>query len=210
MARQIETIVYNPIVTQNHAHGYKNVRFVENASLGLRLVGFADEIARAKGSRRIDHKGWYADDDRHEVYRGVVYRVPSRDGARYVFGYADPNNDDCALLCFDLETDKMKAAYAADGFAEIFAGESREYNEAYHAGRRCEDIADEIKSMRKKVLLIGEEMRVGKRSGFGSSLPTICDTLRNEIRSLYRSILKARKERDSLISTFGKCQDFTG
>ena len=93
------------------AHGYRNVRWVENVSRGLRLVGFADEIASKEGHRRtIDHRGWFTDEDQcGEIYRGVVYQLPSHGDEKecYVYGYADPNNDDCALLCFDLTGDKM-------------------------------------------------------------------------------------------------------
>ena len=88
------TISYGPAFD---AHGYKWVRFVENVSRGLRLVGFADEIAKAEGSwRSIQHTGWFTDDDQSEKYRGVVYQLPSRGEPLYVYGYADTNNDDCA------------------------------------------------------------------------------------------------------------------
>lgn len=202
----IKAIEYNPVCAP--MHGYKNVRWVENVSRGLRLVGFADEIARAEHSRSIQHTGWFTDDYYSETYRGVVYQLPSRGEPLYVYGYADPNNDDCALLSFDTEADKMEAARAADRFAEIFAEEQRECNEAFQAGRRCEDLADDVAKMRKEALAIGAEMRAARHTV--TEAPTICATLRSKIKSLYRQIQKAREERDELISNFGKHDGFAG
>ena len=201
---KVKAIEYNPAINDpKRMHGYKNVRWIENVSRGLRLVGYADEIAR------IDHKGWYTDDDgsNGETYRGIVYQLPSHGETLYVYGYADPCNDDCALLCFDTETDKLDAARAADRFAEIFAEEQREYSTAWQAGRRAEEIADEVATMRKDALAIGEEMRAAKRAKLEA--PTICATLRGEIMSLYRQIQKARKERDDLIDSYGRSPGFT-
>lgn len=201
-----KVIEYNP---RHESHGYKHVRWVENVSRGLRLVGFADEIARKEGSRGIEHKGWFTIDDCcDEVYRGIVYQIPSHGDEKecYVYGYADPNNDDCALLCFDLTGDKMEAARCADRFAEIFAEESREYHEAWSAGRKADDLAEEVKATRREALAIGEEMRAAKRAELDA--PTICATLRAKVRSAYRQIQKMRKQRAELIDTFGSHPGF--
>lgn len=190
------------------AHGYKHVRWVENASRGLRLVGFADEITRDEGPyRAVRHTGWFTDDDQTEKYRGVVYLLPSRGEPRYVFGYADPNNDDCALLCFgEPENEKPDAARAADRFAEIFAEEACAYSEAWQAGRRVEMINEEIAESRTNVLKIGAEMRQGRKAGL--YLPTACEALRRDIARAYRFIQKLRKERDELIENFGQRPGF--
>lgn len=61
-------------------------RWIERPDLaGLRFVGFADEL-----NRHIGHKGWfqYPGGDPGDVYRGVVYRMPARDGrSQYVEGF---------------------------------------------------------------------------------------------------------------------------
>lgn len=189
-------------------YGYE-IRWVENVSLGLRLVGFADEITRDRG-RRIDHNGWYIHDDGvpGDVYRGVVYQLPSRNGKElYVHGYADPNNDDCALLCFDYSDNKTDAAHHADRFAEIFAEHERDYQRASSARCRYDELASEINDMRREALDIGEEMREAKRANMKA--PTICATLRDKIMSLYRAIQKARKERAQLLDDFGSQEGFT-
>lgn len=205
-----KVIEYNPAF---EAHGYRNVRWVENVSDGLRRVGFADEVTRGEGYPRwIDHKGWFIRDDEGmsgEVYRGVVYQLPSRDGeTQYVYGYDDPNNDDCALLCFEPVTDKCDAARQADRFAEIMAEHEREYDRAWQAGRRCEDLEEEIKAARKEALELGAEMRAAKRAPIVA--PRICATLREKILSLYRAIQKVREERDELRDTYGSQEGFRG
>lgn len=206
MRKPIKAIEFNPVNDPKHMHGYKNVRWVENVSKGLRLVGFADEIA----GRRIDHKGWYTTDDNDfgEVYRGVVYQLPSHgdEGECYVYGYADPCNADCALLSFDITGNKEEAARYADRFAEIFAEEARDYNRAWQAGRRCSDIAEEIQSARKEALAIAAEMRAAKKASVQA--PTICATLRVKVFSLYREIQEARKTRAELVRDFGTCPGF--
>lgn len=211
MKKKIKSIEYNPVNDPKRMHGYEGVRWVENASLGLRLVGFADEIARKEGRRGIDHHGWFTDDMQSETYRGIVYQLPARGGrlAQYVYGYADPNNDDCALLCFgDVQNEALEAAKQADRFAEIFADDAREYNRAWQAGQRYRELDDEIKDMRKTALAIGEEMRAARKVKM-TAITTICATLRKEIMSLYRRIQKARKKRRELMRDFGRSEDFT-
>lgn len=129
MRHKPRAIDYGPA---HEAHGYK-VRFVENVSRGLRKIGFADEILKLR------HQGWYADDDSGMMagtYRGIVYQLPARDGVpQYVYGYADPNNDDCALLSVETESDKKDAARYADQLAERFAEHERAFLCAWQAGR---------------------------------------------------------------------------
>lgn len=197
---KVKAIEFNPVCDLKTVHGYKNVRWTENVSRGLRLVGFADEIARKEGNWRIiNHKGWFTDDDGDgNVYRGVVYQLPShgKEGACYVYGYADPDNEDCALITYDVTADKMEAARQADRFAEIFAEHERDYQRAWRAGRDYEELADEIKESRREALKIAEEMRAAKKAHVDA--PTICSVLRGKILALYRSIQKARAKRAEL------------
>ncbi len=98
--------VYNPSFVPDEEKKWhsrsSHYRWVENTGFaGLRTVGFADEIARG-----IDHKGWFCDPHDFgggEVYRGIVLQLPARNGfPQYVYGYADPCNDDAALIDFDI------------------------------------------------------------------------------------------------------------
>lgn len=112
-------IYYNPC--SNSIRGENHVRWIEHAGRGLRWVGFADQIIN------IRHTGWFADDNQDEIFRGVVYQLPTRHGEqRFAYGYADPNNKNCALLSFDPCDCKEDAARWADQFAEHCAEDSRE------------------------------------------------------------------------------------
>jgi hypothetical protein len=201
-SKKIKTIEYGPV---NSTYGYSNVRWVENASRGLRLVGFADKIVS------LNHHGWYTyDDGPYEIYRGVVYQLPTQHGGStaFVYGYADPNNDDCALLCFgDIEVSKEDAARSADRFAGIFAEHERDYHRASEAGRRYEWLAEQVKELRTEALTIGAEMRAARATKIAA--PTICATLRGQIMALYKRIQKIRLERAELLDSFGNCPGFT-
>jgi len=201
-----KTIEYGPA---HSSHGYAHVRWVENVSDGLRRVGFADAVSRALGYHSINHKGWFTreDGDGGDVCRGIVYRLPARNGKQqFVYGYDDSNNENAALLCFDDPTDnEHEAALAADRFAEIFAAHERDYDRAWQAGRRFEYLEEEIKTMRKGALAIGEEMR---RVGLTTDTPTLYIPLRDKIISLYLQIQKARRERAELLDTYGDVEGF--
>jgi hypothetical protein len=190
---KVKAIEYNPICEPKSMHGYRGVRWIENVSRGLRFVGYADDIAR------LNHKGWYIrDEDYGEVYRGVVYQLPARHGLpQYVYGYADPCNDDCALICFDVEADKADAARAADRFAEIFAEHERDYDRAASAKQHYDDLADEVKRLRAEALAVGRGMRADL--DMDAACERVC---RDKIKSCYRAIQQARKERAELLDRF--------
>lgn len=202
-SKDSKAITYGPALKTKDAHGFVNVRWVENVSDGLRRVGFADEI------NRMRHRGWFTDDDgdRDEVFRGSVYRLPARDGMpQFVYGYDDPCNDDCALLSFDPVADEKEAARYADDVAESFAEAERDYHRASDAGRRFEELDVEIKGMRKEALAIAAEMRAARKAAVQA--PTICATLRAKVLSLYRRIQKARDKRAALLNDYGNCAGF--
>lgn len=203
MRRTIKTITYNPSFESKQAHGFSNVRWVDNVSLGLRLVGYADKLLH------LNHNGWFTHDDGDpgETYRGVVYQLPARDHTElYVYGYADPCNDDCAVLSFDPVADKSEAARYADNLAERFAESERDYNRAWDAGTRYKNLNDEIRAMRKQALTIGAEMRAARKSS--AQAPAICALAHDEVLSLYRHIQKARAERDELLDNYSRVAGF--
>lgn len=56
------------------------------SSMGLRFVGYADELVK------LDHTGWFTNDF-GDTIRGVVYQLPGRDGkARFVAGHDNADN----------------------------------------------------------------------------------------------------------------------
>lgn len=208
------SIVYNPaIATPTYGERAGVVRWIENASDGLRLIGFADEIARETHWRMIDHSGWFADPDGCELFRGVVYQLPAaRHGSkgereRYVYGYADPNNKGAALLAFSPVSDKMEAARFSDGFAERCAETERDYREAWQAGQRAAELAEERRELTAQVrALLRELASACDRLG---DVPHIKTALRGAIRHALDAREKARQERQELRDSFEHSRDQT-
>lgn len=183
------TLYYNPPAEDGLA-------WVENVSQGLRFTGFCDKI-----SNRIGHSGWYIDDFQDEKYQGVVYQMPARKGVpQYVVGYADPWNDDCARLDFrNRYDDKLEAAYAADKIAEKEAEESREYNEAYQAGRDWDEAGAELSYLRKGTISLLQAIKAERSRG---AAEVICNALLSQIRGDLHEYSKLKKKRAELVDRF--------
>lgn len=193
---------YNPKLDKPVSGKY--VRWVENAGDVMRLVGFADEICRSEHSRAVENQGWFIDDFQSEVYRGIVYQLPARGGnPQFVYGYADPNNEGCALLCFDLDADdKLDAARSADHFAETWAAQEREYQEAWRARQRYNDLGEEISEARKATIELIAGLRPVKRHLTQQGV--VMEAVRGKVRDLLEAICDARKARRDLIDSYGR------
>ena len=151
-------------------------RFTENpAAVGLRWVGWADEIARD-----ISHCGWFTDDSGgSEPLRAAIYQLPARGGPVYVAGIPDPENGNggaygparfCVSRLFFGERGEnaREAIYSAaakdcarlaDKSAEGEAEQSRAYNRAWQAGQRFASLGDEIRERRGDALAIAAAWR---------------------------------------------------
>ncbi len=203
-------VAFNPPFTRL---GESHLRWVENADAGLRLVGFVDEIDAGGLGRRgalVDHRGWYTSDDNDldETLRGVVYRLPARHGReRFAFGYADPNNDGAALLSFDPCDDLRDAILWADRLAERSAESERDYNRAWRAGRRFEDLGDAVAEARSACLALIREARAACPSI--AALPAVKAAIRARVESLVDGIREARGERARLLADYGREPAFT-
>jgi hypothetical protein len=207
-----DRVIFNP---SHSSHSDRHVRWVENASDGLRLVDFADKIIG------LNHQGWFTEDDgdNGEVYRGVVYQLPTRKGKqrfalptrkgkqrfalptrkgeqRFAYGYADPNNEGAALLCFDPCDDKEDAAHWADRFAEKHAEEERDYKRAWQAGSRFASLGEEIADARRDCLALIRDTKAGCPTI--ADLPSVKSTIRAAVMSYLQEIEDARKERAKL------------
>jgi hypothetical protein len=177
--------------------GSATLRWIEKpSSIGLRLVGYADEIISLR------HKGWYTNDYQEETIRGIVYQWPARNGKeRFVYGYEDPNgNGNAAALCFDVADDKDDAARWADSVAEYAAEEEREYNAASDARIRFDGLADDISAERKSLLQLIRELKE-KRATLCDA-PVIIATLQTSIERGLDVIREAREKRAELKSDF--------
>jgi hypothetical protein len=122
----------------------RGYRWVENVSrLNWRLVGFADNIIGLK------HQGWFTNEFCDDVYRGIVYRLPS---GRFVYGYADPHNDDCALIANETADDEKDAARWADNVAQWFAEDERDYSEVSNTTFRAIERANDARKDAREAL----------------------------------------------------------
>lgn len=208
-------IGYDPRIGAERAHGWKECRWIENVeSQGLRLAGYSDDIISSLG-----HNGWYCDAFQEETMRGIVYRLPAKNGkARYVYGYADPCNEGCAFLSFDFEEgDKLEsswdddqglkdAARHADSMAEQFAAYAREYSEAWQQARQWDELADDMAKARSEAKALVSDMRDAIRAGQLAS-DAICKALRAKLRDYLNAWESARDEREKLADDFYYWQD---
>jgi hypothetical protein len=186
--------------------GGKHCRWVEDTErAGLRRVGTYDEIMRAN-DRRAGHLGWFVNEFCDETAVPVVFRLPARNGQSvFAYGYDDWNNKGAAFLCFDNDAeDEIEAARYADGLTERMAEEERAYQEAWQAGARFVDLAEEIKTAREQIrALLGE-----LRTIVIPANSVTCATLRASIQREFREINAARKTRAKLFSEFGHAAGF--
>ena len=189
----------------NFAIGRDTVFWCECPDDYLRRVGYVDEIQRELGySRRDIHEGWYMSDDNisGEVARGVVYRLPARDGKeRFMYGVADPNQNGPVMLCVDIVDDKADAARYADHIAERYAENERDYQRAWQAGREHEELGDQIAAQRKATLALIREVKANCAKL--SDMPRVRDIIRAAIEDYQSETEEARERRAELFEQFG-------
>lgn len=94
----------------------------------------AHDVIRNAG-RRMDHTGWYTDNDGNELAVGIVVKFPHN---RWVAGYRWDSNGERVYFpeIFDSAED---AARAADHHAERFAEDAREHDAKFREASRLED-----------------------------------------------------------------------
>ena len=176
-------ISYNPAARLEGSR--RSVRWIENASDGLRLVARPDRRSFRDG---ID--GWYVND--FQVTVPAVLRLPSApDGtARLLAATSDPWNDDCYLVDLDIETDERDAWRSACSLAEFYAEICREDDAKFQAEQQIEDARDEIKSARADCHKLAADLR-----SLDKALPpTLCAAIRREIaghRAAVRGAVKS-------------------
>jgi hypothetical protein len=184
------------------ARGSKQYRWIEKPSAcGLRFVGYASDIVR------LDHTGWYVDNDQNETVKGVVFQLPGRDGKPlFVAGYEDWNNgradsDGPVTLDFgnvSLTHDGARdAARRADQIAQWIAEDEREYQAAWQAGNRFAELGSDIADSRNAIKALLAERRAAKAAKL-LTYPTICDTIRRAVENALGDIATARAEREKL------------
>lgn len=219
---------YNPRISRRVGYSQREVlsteRWIENTSrAGLRFVGYADELAGARGwFRGIDHAGWYLDGefpDSSETYRGAVWQLPARGGcAVYVGGYSDPFNDGAALIDFepihgervdyyDDDGDaKREAAHAADSIAARDAETEREYRYRWNAAQRVRDLREDIAAERERHSLLVAGLRESRRvhAAKGIEPPALlCAELFDRLESIRERVRDLAREIRETVDTYG-------
>lgn len=96
---------------------------------------YADEVENA----RIDHMGWFVDDEQCDKVRGIVAGLSH---GRYIAGYEDSSG--CRVYVDGVYDDDRKAAYAADSIAERVADKEREYSQRWHAAEELDNSISEV------------------------------------------------------------------
>lgn len=178
----------------------KGERWIENPENGLRRVGFCDNFL---ASGRTSHKGWFTEECQSGTLRGVVFRLAAKGRKpRYVAGYEASEEGTCGARfdfseIYDSETD---AARAADEFARVEAESEREYNEAWQAGARWQQVGEEIDDWRKllRELLTGRALE-RRRGTVRLALMSAAD---KQARDLIDAICKGRAKRAELMDTY--------
>lgn len=194
----------------------------DTAAIGLRFVGFADELA----PRYAAHTGWYTCEDgfNESNLRGAVWQLPARNGrAQYVAGYRT-GSETLRTWADDIEgaarldlrniiageaggaTDKQapefqEAAIAADNIARIAAEHEMEYNEAWCAAMRWQDLEETAATERTAARQLIRDIRAARLTGIAAA-ESICSTLRRAVRSHLQAMADARAERETISGEF--------
>ncbi len=203
------------------------------AAIGLRFVGYADELSQY--SRDMGPYG--TDDYGDSAIRGTVYQLPGRKGiSRFVTGYqegemrasrsrnrrwAELNPDSAALDLRhiyesgpreDCRTNYgypdciAEAARAADQLAECAAEQEREYQEAWQAAMQWYELAEEITDATSAARRLVKDMRAAIKSGIDAA-PSICQALRDRLRELLEEREELRNKREELADSFWYSRD---
>ena len=156
-------------------------------SADLRFAGISDEILKLR------HEGWYVDRYRHEVTRGVIYRLPS--GRGFLAGWTDPWNADkdgrgpCNLELRS-HPDEREAARAAERLAELAAERMVEDSLEQEAQYRLEQALEDATRVRNDIRDIIGDMR--DQSIHGVAYATLCRKIRDLRRDYLSKIEQAR------------------
>jgi hypothetical protein len=201
------------------------------AALGLRFVGFADELPGGP-----KETGWYDDAYQESVYRGAVWQWPARKGeSLYVYGWRHGAErrgkgwqDDAYLSdhgagkidfsemvkgdkggrerdAYDADADLRDCARWANSMAESDAEESRDYSEAYEQGRKAAELLGEAGEARRAALAIIREAK-----GACPALASIGEAMRAAIGEKIEESIEAwrdaKREAAKLADDVGRYQ----
>lgn len=107
---------------------------------------WCDEVAEA----RIGHTGWFVDNFQDNKYRGFVIALPH---GRFLSGYVCSDSGEHVYFS-DLFDDAKEAARFADGRAEWYAGEEREYQERWQEAQDLNEALSEAFTRLRECLVL--------------------------------------------------------
>jgi uncharacterized protein YukE len=185
-------------------------RWIENVfRVGLRFIGYADDVCKSNFSYmgEIRHNGWFTDDFQSSKYRGVVLQTPAKDGVpRYLAGYECANNPGTYLVEWDVvdgtkggnaegaQYDPLarEVARRADGIAEEWAEQEREYQSAW------QELRDAREELSKSLTDVREEI-----ADYKATLAVTRDSTSKPVEAI-RLLDKAKRDLTVSRATFAK------
>lgn len=212
--------------TQYDWRKHRVVYVEQPADIGLRFIGWADEIAK----RAVDHFGWFIQPEpfQDESYRGCVFQLPARAGLPvYVPGYAkvaafgrhemQESGYLVALRQIDRELGEkddnqeygygrtvISCAIAADDIARRDASDEMDYQTAWQLGNQYSDLVAEYKEFRTKRRLLVAALKAAREdiAKLGLTRPwvaDICGKLREDIAGLKESSRTAHDKAQAIL-----------
>jgi hypothetical protein len=216
LAGKVDRYPATPGIGALGAPGERGGRWCEDpAAIGLRFVGWSDEIAS------IGHSGWFlGTDDQSEVARGCVYAFPARNGSplyveairvgsssRRGNDWTDQNGTDGSAMlylndrhagakggCDGSPSDDQgarDAAYGADREAQYYGETESEYQARWREGQELAEQLEQAAALRERARLSLKELRDLERlTPTAAPMPALCQRIRS---SLSLDLEKARE-----------------
>lgn len=149
---------------------------------------------------RIDHTGWFTDDQQDQSMRGIVLRLPHGRGFLAGASMGEGMSTWIEPTVYGQECD---AARAADRIAELAAEKKREYQDAWQAGNAAgyawreamSDALDSVSSARVMLRAARVALRRALAQRDGDALGMVPPELADESRRLYRQALESCREK---------------
>lgn len=196
------------------------------ADVGLRFVGWSDEIA----GRAVSHRGWFLNDEGDgDVARGCVLQLPGRKGAaRFVaayrmgsdgkHGWSDMSGVEGSALvafgeifegkCGDSYVsdypEAREAALRADRMAELVAESERDYQADYRKGSDAAEAVADADAER----LAARTLLAEVRGTLATDKPNVCAAIRATISGHLDSARTKYAEALAAFDEYGHSEPF--
>lgn len=174
------------------------------------------DLGDATNHLRRTHTGWYEDSFQDSLCRGRVLQLPARHGVTvYVPGIYSTGSDGVTLYPLDRYETAEACASMADSYAERAAEIARDYADAWQAGTRAADYADEADALRADIVALTSDLRTARRAmkGYGGGVPMVmerlCEIARKRVAELLASMATLRQKRDDLRDRWSHLEGFT-